>query len=104
MEQYNNKAIASLVLGIVSLFFSLFSLLLTIVIPYIGWFFTMILYICAIIGLIFGIQIRKASRVEGFKPSGMATAGFVLNIIGLVTGCISLLPYVFIIVLTNLMN
>ncbi|MBU4439309.1 MAG: hypothetical protein L6276_04805 [Acetobacterium sp.] len=71
MEQYNNKAIASLVLGIVSL-----------VCIFLGYF-TIIGIVCAIIGLIFAIQIRKAGELEGFKPSGMATAGLVLNIIGL---------------------
>jgi hypothetical protein len=35
------------------------------------------------IGLVFAIQIRKAGELEGFKPNGMATAGLVLNIIGL---------------------
>ncbi|AFA49733.1 DUF4190 domain-containing protein [Acetobacterium woodii] len=71
MEQYNNKAIASLVLGIVSLVFIWFN------------YFSFIGIVCAIIGLIFAIQIRKAAELEGFKPNGMATAGLVLNIIGL---------------------
>ncbi|MBU4541940.1 hypothetical protein [uncultured Acetobacterium sp.] len=71
MEQYNNKAIASLVLGIVSLVSIWFS------------YFTIIGIICAVIGLIFAIQIRKAGEMEGFKPNSMATAGLVLNIIGL---------------------
>jgi uncharacterized integral membrane protein len=71
MEQYNNKATASLVLGIVSLVSIWFS------------YFTIIGIICAIIGLIFAIQIRKAGELEGFTPNGMATAGLILNIIGL---------------------
>lgn len=71
MEQYNNKAIASLVLGIVSLVFICFN------------YFSFIGIVCAIIGLIFAIQIRKAGEMEGFKPNSMATAGLVLNIIGL---------------------
>ncbi|HEY5537786.1 MAG TPA: hypothetical protein VIK23_03895 [Acetobacterium sp.] len=71
MEQYNGKATASLVLGIVSL-----------VCIWLGYF-TLAGIACAIVGLIFGIQIRKASQLEGFKPSGTANAGFVLNIIGL---------------------
>lgn len=71
MEQYNNKAIASLVLGIVSLVSICFG------------YFSFIGIVCAIIGLIFAIQIRKAGELEGFKPSGMATAGLILNIIGL---------------------
>lgn len=49
------------------------------------WFgyFALVGIICAIIGLVFAIQIRKAGELEGFQPSGMATAGLVLNIIGL---------------------
>ncbi|HEY5537310.1 MAG TPA: hypothetical protein VIK23_01430 [Acetobacterium sp.] len=74
MEQYNNKATASLVLGIVSVVSVVFSLL---------WFFSLIGIACAIVGLIFGIQIRKAAQLEGFTPSGTANAGFILSIIGL---------------------
>lgn len=71
MEQYSGKATASLVLGIVSL-----------VCIWLGYF-TLVGIACAIVGLIFGIQIRKAAQLEGFTPSGIANAGFVLNIIGL---------------------
>lgn len=71
METYNNKATASLVLGIVSLV-SLFF-----------FYFSLIGMACAIVGLVFGIQIRKAGELEGFKPSSMATAGLVTSIIGL---------------------
>jgi len=71
MENYNNKATASLVLGIVSLVCICFI------------YISLIGLACAIIGLIFGIQIRKAAQLEGFTPSGMATAGFVLSIVGL---------------------
>ncbi|KAF5087305.1 hypothetical protein [Acetobacterium wieringae] len=82
MEQYNNKAIASLVLGIVSLVSIVWS------------YFTIIGIICAIVGLIFAIQIRKAGELEGFKPSSMATAGLVLNIIGLALCAIVLIACV----------
>ncbi len=71
MDNYNNKAIASLVLGIVSLVSVCFI------------YISLIGIACGVIGLIFGIQIRKAGQLEGFKPSGVATAGFVLSIIGL---------------------
>lgn len=67
MEKNNEgKAIASLVLGILSL--------LTIFFGYFG----IVGIILAIVGLILGINSKK----EG--PSGMATAGIVLSIIGLV--------------------
>lgn len=71
MENYNNKATASLVLGIVSLVSLCFI------------YISLIGIACSVIGLIFAIQIRKAGELEGFKPNGMATAGLVLNIIGL---------------------
>ncbi|PKM59947.1 MAG: hypothetical protein CVU99_10790 [Firmicutes bacterium HGW-Firmicutes-4] len=82
MEQYNNKAIASLVLGIVSLVSIVWS------------YFTIIGIICAIVGLIFAIQIRKAGELEGFRPNSMATAGLVLNIIGLALCAIVLIACV----------
>jgi hypothetical protein len=66
MENYSNKATASLVLGIVSLVSLCFI------------YISLIGIACGVIGLIFGI-----GQLEGFKPSGVATAGFVLSIIGL---------------------
>lgn len=71
MEQYEGKATASLVLGIISLVCIWFG------------YFTLVGIACAIVGLIFGIQIRKAAQAEGFTPSGIANAGFILSIIGL---------------------
>ncbi len=58
-------AVASLVLGIVS-----------VVVNFLGLFWVSL--VTSIIGLILGIMARKKA------PSGMATAGFVLSIIGLV--------------------
>ncbi|MGV8905157.1 MAG: hypothetical protein ACOH15_01015 [Acetobacterium sp.] len=71
MEQYNGKATASLVLGIISLVCVWFG------------YFTLIGIACGIVGLIFGIQIRKAAQLEGFALSATANAGFILSIIGL---------------------
>jgi hypothetical protein len=71
MEPYNNKATASLVLGIISLVCIWFG------------YSALVGIACAIVGLVFAIQIRKASQEEGFTPSSMATAGLVLCIIGL---------------------
>jgi hypothetical protein len=70
MEQYTGKATASLVLGIISLI-SIFT-----------GYFVLVGIACSVVGLIFGIQIRKAGQIEGFTPSGIATAGFILSIIG----------------------
>lgn len=71
--QSNGKAVASLVLGIVSLVF----------------IFTgqgaLIGIVAGIVGLILGISARKE------RPSGMATAGIVLSIIGLALCVISFL-------------
>ncbi len=63
-------SIAALVLGIVGI---------------IGGWFPVIQYftlICAILGIIFGVKGKKMSAAVYGKPSGMATAGFVLGIIG----------------------
>ena len=60
MEQYNNKATASLVLGIISLVCIWFG------------YSALIGIVCAIVGLVFAVQIRKASQEEGFTPSAMA--------------------------------
>jgi len=66
MEQKSNgKAIASLVLGIISL-----------VLIFTGYG-TLVGIISGVVGLIIGIGARKEN------PSGMATAGIVLSIIGL---------------------
>ncbi|MGX8796621.1 DUF4190 domain-containing protein [Fusibacter sp. JL298sf-3] len=68
MEQRNNdgKAVASLVLGIISLV-----TIFTGVFAFIG-------IVLSIVGLILGLNSRKEN------PSGMATAGIVLSIISLV--------------------
>ena len=58
-------SVASLVLGICGL-----------VVPYVG-------FLCALIGLILGVVGKNKSKSIG-EPTGMATAGIVLSIIGLV--------------------
>jgi hypothetical protein len=58
----NGKAVASLVLGIVSIVFC--------------WIYGIVGIIPGIIGLVLGISAKKET------PSGMATAGLVLSIIG----------------------
>ncbi|MDD3308015.1 MAG: hypothetical protein PHO29_13095 [Acetobacterium sp.] len=83
MENYSGKAAASLVLGIVSV--ACLILMVYVVTIIIG-------VICAIIGLILAIQIRKAAQLESFKPSGIATAGLVLSIIGLSLNGVIALP------------
>lgn len=63
-------SIAALVLGILGIVGSW--------IPVVSYF----TLICAILGIIFGIKGKKMSAAANGKPSGMATAGFVLGIIG----------------------
>lgn len=74
MEPYKDKSLACLVLGIVSAGISVT----------LGWsgYFPLIGLACGIIGLVFGVQIRKAAQAEGFEVSSNAKAGFVLSIIG----------------------
>jgi hypothetical protein len=70
----NGKAIAALVLGIVSIVFC--------------WVYGVVGLIPAIVGLILGISAKKTA------PSGMATAGLVLSVIGLVLNAIILISCV----------
>ena len=66
----NSKAVVALVLGILS-----------IVLALLYWWAGVIL---GIIGIVLGAKARKET------PCGMATAGFVCSIIGLVLGCLSI--------------
>lgn len=63
-------SIAALVLGILGIIGGW--------IPVVCYFTT----VCAVLGLIFGILGRKKSALVNGKPSGLATAGLVLGIIG----------------------
>ena len=63
-------SVAALVLGILGIVGGWF--------PIINYFTT----VCAILGLIFGVAGRKKSLAATGRPSGLATAGFVLGIIG----------------------
>ena len=66
----NGLSIAALVCGILGIVGSW--------IPVVTYFTT----VFAILGLVFGLKGRKLSIAAYGKPSGMATAGFVLGIIG----------------------
>lgn len=72
-------SVASLVLGILGIIGSW--------IPVVSYFTAL----CAILGLIFGVKGRKQSTLANGKPSGLATAGFVLGIIGTSFAAIGLL-------------
>lgn len=76
MEQQNNgKAIASLVLGIVSIATTVLF----------GSFGPIFALVTGIIAIVLGVKARKEC------PCGMATAGFVLGIIGTVFGAVMFL-------------
>jgi hypothetical protein len=53
----------------------------------------------SIIGLVFGIKARKAlaESPTKFQGKGMATAGFVLSIIGIVSSAIAAVVYILIV-------
>ena len=58
-----------------------------------GWIpiVTYFTFVCAILGIIFGVKGRKKSEAIYGKPSGLATAGFILGIIGTACGVIGLI-------------
>ncbi|MBO5009381.1 MAG: hypothetical protein IKJ13_02665 [Clostridia bacterium] len=70
------QSVAALVLGIVSAAFSMF---LAVAFPV-----NLIFLACGIIGIVLGVMGRKKSIEANGKASGIATAGFVLSIIGTV--------------------
>lgn len=76
MEKYKNKAIASMVMGIISVAFCVMG------------YSSIIGLVLGVLALVFSMQIRNASRIEGFIPNGMVTAGYVLGIIGIVMSSI----------------
>ena len=63
-------SIAALVLGILGIIGGWF--------PYGGY----VTLVCSILGIVFGVKGRKMSAAANGKASGLATAGFVLGIIG----------------------
>lgn len=72
-------SIAALVLGILGI---------------VGGFIPIVCYfttVCAILGLVFGVKGRQKSALAEGKPSGLATAGLVLGIIGLAFAVIGLI-------------
>ena len=70
------QSVAALVLGIVSAAFSMF---LAVAFP-----INLIFLVCGIVGIVLGVIGRKKSIEANGKASGLATAGFVLSIIGTV--------------------
>lgn len=74
-DQYKNKAIAAMVLGIVSI---ILTFILSGTVP----FATLISLVLSIVALVLAVPVRKAIP-KGAPNRGMATAGFVLAIISL---------------------
>lgn len=75
-------SIAGMILGIVGIVSFFVS-----AVPGIG----VIGFICAILGIIFGVKGRKKSTMVYGRPSGAATAGLVLGIIGVAFASIGLI-------------
>ncbi len=78
------KAIISLVLGIVSFIFSW--------VPILG-------LACGIIALVLGLQAKKAAEQQPnvYGGKGLALAGFILGIVGIVVGIIYSLWWIFVV-------
>ena len=71
------KAVASLVLGIISVVFAWFG------------YFAIISIILSIIGIALGVSAKKDMEAAGvYTARGMATAGFVLSLIALVLSAV----------------
>lgn len=68
-QQTNGAAIASLVLGIVSIVFT--------------FIFFIVGLICGIVGIVLAVKAKKEIAASGQGGSGVATAGLVCSIIGL---------------------
>ncbi|MBQ3109031.1 MAG: DUF4190 domain-containing protein [Clostridia bacterium] len=69
-DPFKGKAIASMVLGIVSLVF------------FWAGIASLAALVCGVIAVILGGQARKGAQNMGLKPNGMATAGLVTGLIG----------------------
>ncbi len=76
-------SIAALILGIVGIAGGVFLSF----IPFIG----IITFVCALLGIILGVKGRGKSIAVNGKASGLATAGFILGIIGVVFGAVGLI-------------
>lgn len=76
-------SIAALVLGIVGIAGGT----VLSAVPFIG----IITFICSLLGIILGVKGRKKSVAAYGKASGLATAGLVLGIIGVVFGALGLI-------------
>ena len=89
MDEYNNyqapiddgkgMSIAALVLGILGIIGGW--------IPIVAYF----TFVCAVLGMIFGVKGRAKSTAAYGKASGLATAGLVLGIIGTCLGALGLI-------------
>ena len=75
LEKTNNKAITSLILGILS-----------VMMPFIG-------FVLGIVGLIFSFQAIKEINLSNEKGNGLAIAGRILSIVGICVGLLSILGF-----------
>ena len=76
VDPFKGKAIASMILGIVSL------------VLFWAGYGALISLACGIIAIVLGSQARKGAENMGIKPNGMATAGLVMGLIGAILSLI----------------
>lgn len=81
-DPFKGKAIASMVLGIVSLVF------------FWAGMFSLAALVCGVIAVILGAQARKGAQNMGMKPNGMATAGLIMGLIGAIVSLIGFISCV----------
>lgn len=81
MENKSGKTLSmvSMILGIVS-----------VVLAWVHWILAIVCLICGIVAIVLSVKGKKAC-VEAGEPTGMATAGLVLGIIGVVLSGIAVL-------------
>ena len=83
MQSHNKSSVTAMVLGIVSLVITWF--------PLVG-------LVLSIVGLTMSRSNRKFAEAHGFKESSMNTAGYVTSLIGLISGVITLVLTVIIVI------
>ena len=97
-----NLGIASLILGIISVVF-------TVILGFLSFFFiptNLVSIGCGIAGIVTGSKAKKACEAAGVTPSGMAKGGFICSAIGLVLGALLTVAIVgfFLIILLSAMS
>ena len=80
-QAMNEKAIVSFTLGILSIVFI--------------WLFLYASPVMGVVGIFFGIQGRKEGKKTVYGGNGMATAGLVCSVVGLVVSLVKIFVWIF---------